>query len=51
MIGLLAAIDRPDIFSSMIFVGPSPRYIDDMGYKGGFSKEDLEGLLDVMDNN
>ena len=51
MIGLLAAIDQPDIFSSMIFIGPSPRYINDMGYIGGFSKEDLEGLLDVMDNN
>lgn len=51
MIGLLAAIDQPDVFSSMIFIGPSPRYVNDMGYIGGFSKEDLEGLLDVMDNN
>ncbi|WP_026977518.1 alpha/beta fold hydrolase [Flavobacterium tegetincola] len=51
MIGLLAAIERPELFSSMIFIGPSPRYLDDMGYKGGFSREDLEGLLEVMDNN
>lgn len=51
MIGLLAAIDQPDIFSSMIFIGPSPRYINDMNYTGGFSREDLEGLLEVMDNN
>ena len=51
MTGLLAAINRPDIFSSMIFIGPSPRYMNDMGYTGGFSREDLEGLLEVMDNN
>ncbi|WP_432670415.1 alpha/beta fold hydrolase [Flavobacterium sp. SM2513] len=51
MTGLLAAIERPDIFSSMIFIGPSPRYLNDLGYVGGFSKEDLDGLLDVMDNN
>lgn len=51
MIGLLAAIENPDIFSCMVFIGPSPRYINDMNYNGGFSREDLEGLLDVMDNN
>lgn len=51
MIGILAAIENPDIFSCMVFIGPSPRYINDMHYSGGFSREDLEGLLDVMDNN
>ncbi len=51
MIGLLAAIDRPELFSKMIFVSPSPRYLNDTNYNGGFSKEDLDGLLDVMDNN
>ncbi len=51
MIGLLAAIDRPELFSKMIFVSPSPRYLNDTDYKGGFSREDLDGLLDVMDNN
>ncbi|RZJ29562.1 MAG: alpha/beta hydrolase [Flavobacterium sp.] len=51
MIGLLAAVENPDIFSCMIFIGPSARYMNDMGYTGGFSREDLEGLLEVMDNN
>lgn len=51
MIGLLAAIENSDLFSCMVFVGPSARYINDMGYHGGFSREDLEELLDVMDNN
>lgn len=51
MIGVLAAIEQPHIFSSMIFIGPSARYINDVDYLGGFSQEDLEGLLDVMDSN
>ncbi|GGG43624.1 alpha/beta fold hydrolase [Bizionia arctica] len=51
MIGLLAAIEQPNIFSSMIFIGPSARYVNDSDYIGGFSTEDLEGLLEVMDNN
>ncbi|WP_299389859.1 alpha/beta hydrolase [uncultured Gelidibacter sp.] len=51
MIGALAAIEQPHIFSSMIFIGPSARYINDVDYLGGFSQEDLEGLLDVMDSN
>ena len=51
MIGLLADIEMPNIFSSMIFIGPSARYVNDVDYSGGFSHEDLKGLLDVMDNN
>ncbi len=51
MIGMLAAIEQPETFSKMIFLGPSPRYINDPPYKGGFEKKDLEGLLDTMDNN
>ncbi len=51
MIGLLAAVENPDIFSCMIFIGPSARYLNDVDYMGGFSREDLEGLLEVMENN
>jgi sigma-B regulation protein RsbQ len=32
-------------------VGPSPRYINDEGYTGGFERADIEGLLDLMDRN
>ena len=32
-------------------VGPSPRYIDDDGYVGGFSREDIDGLLESLDSN
>jgi sigma-B regulation protein RsbQ len=51
MIGQLAANQRPDLFSRLIHICPSPRYIDDEGYKGGFSRADLENLLTMMDNN
>ena len=51
MIGLLAAIKRPDYFADLIFIGPSPCYINDDNYVGGFEKKDLEELLDTMDKN
>lgn len=51
MIGLLAAVERPEYFSNMIMVGPSPCYINEDGYVGGFDKKDIEGLLDTMEKN
>lgn len=51
MIGMLAAIERPEIFQKLVFIGPSPRYINDQNYVGGFERRDLEGLLDTMDKN
>jgi sigma-B regulation protein RsbQ len=51
MIGLLAAIEEPRYFSRLIMIGPSPCYINDGDYKGGFEKEDIEGLLETMDKN
>jgi sigma-B regulation protein RsbQ len=51
MIGILAAAEEPERFARLVLVGPSPRYIDEDGYVGGFSREDVEGLLDSMDSN
>ncbi len=51
MIGVLAATDQPDRFASLVLVGPSPRYIDDDGYRGGFSRADIDELLDSLDSN
>ncbi|RZJ66180.1 MAG: alpha/beta hydrolase [Flavobacterium sp.] len=51
MIGVLAAIRHPEFFSSLVFIGPSPCYINDSNYKGGFEKKDLEDLLNVMESN
>src|SRR3954469_22702392 len=51
MVGVLAAIREPSLFSSLILVGPSPRYINDLPYVGGFERADIEELLDTMDKN
>ncbi|MCW2622613.1 MAG: alpha/beta hydrolase fold protein [Frankiales bacterium] len=50
-IGILAAAARPELFSALVLVGPSPRYIDDEGYTGGFSRVEIDELLDTMDDN
>jgi len=51
MIGLLAALEQPHYFSRLIMVGPSPSYINDGDYNGGFERHDIEGLLDTMEKN
>jgi sigma-B regulation protein RsbQ len=52
MVGLLAALRQPALFSRLVMIGPSPRYINDApDYVGGFEREDIEGLLSVMDHN
>jgi sigma-B regulation protein RsbQ len=51
MIGILAANLEPERFAALVLVGPSPRYLDDDGYVGGFSREDIDGLLETMDND
>ncbi|MDX6656890.1 MAG: sigma-B regulation protein RsbQ [Solirubrobacteraceae bacterium] len=51
MIGALAAAEEPERFARLVLVGPSPRYIDDDEYAGGFTREDIEGLLGSMDSN
>jgi sigma-B regulation protein RsbQ len=51
MIGVLAANAEPGRFGALVLVAPSPRYIDDDGYTGGFSAEDIDGLLDSLASN
>jgi sigma-B regulation protein RsbQ len=51
MIGLLAAIEKPRCFSHIIMIGPSPCYINDGKYIGGFEQKDIEGLLETMERN
>ena len=51
MIGMLAAIEAPQYFSRLVMVGPSPCYLNDGDYVGGFERKDIEGLLDMMDKN
>lgn len=51
MIGALASIRRPDLFGRVIMICPSPRYVDDGDYIGGFSREDVLGLLGAIEAN
>jgi sigma-B regulation protein RsbQ len=51
MIGMLAAIEQPKYFSKLIMIGPSPSYINDVNYIGGFERKDIEGLLETMEKN
>ena len=51
MIGLLAAIREPERFAKMVLVCPSPRYINDEGYVGGFERSDLDEMLHSLDSN
>lgn len=51
MIAVVAANREPTLFSRLILIGPSPRYINDGDYVGGFERQDIEGLLHMMDTN
>lgn len=51
MIGALASIEAPHLFSDLVMVGPSPRYIDDGDYAGGFSEPQIEELLASLADN
>ena len=51
MIGVLAASREPERFAKLVFVGPSPRYIDDTDYVGGFSEADITELLESLESN
>ena len=51
-VGLLASITRPELFERLVLIGPSPCFLNDPpGYTGGFEREDLDGLLSLMDKN
>jgi len=51
MIGLLASIKRPEFFERLCLISPSPHYINEPGYPGGFEKEDINELLEMMEKN
>jgi sigma-B regulation protein RsbQ len=51
MIGMLASLKAPDMFESLVFVGPSPRYINEDGYTGGFTATQISELLDFLADN
>jgi sigma-B regulation protein RsbQ len=51
MIGLLATIEAPERFMAQLMIGPSPCYINDGDYIGGFEREDIDGLLSTIESN
>lgn len=51
MIGVLAAIAEPERFDRLVLVGPSPCYIDDRDYVGGFARQDIDDMLAALDAN
>jgi sigma-B regulation protein RsbQ len=51
MIGMLANINAPDRFAAQIMIGPSPCYINDASYVGGFQRSDIESLLETLESN
>ncbi|MBI5277023.1 MAG: alpha/beta hydrolase [Burkholderiales bacterium] len=51
MIGLLANLAEPGLFHSQVMVGPSPCYVNDGDYFGGFERSDIESLLETMESN
>lgn len=51
MVGVLAANRAPERFAQLVMLGPSPRYVNDPPYVGGFDRHEIEGLLETMDKN
>jgi sigma-B regulation protein RsbQ len=51
MIGVLAAAAAPELFAKLVLVGPSPCYLNDTDYVGGFSVEDINDMLDSLESN
>ena len=51
MVGVLALAAEPERFASLVMIGPSPRYIDDEVYRGGFGEVDILEMLESLDSN
>ncbi len=50
---VIAANRAPDRFDRLVLVSPSPSFANDPdgGYIGGFSHDDLQGVIDFMEDN
>jgi sigma-B regulation protein RsbQ len=51
MMGVLAVADAPDRFAKLVMLTPSPCYLNHDGYTGGFSRADIDELLESMESN
>lgn len=48
MIALLAASQSPAYFAKVVLLTPSPCYLNEPGYYGGYERADIEQLLTLM---
>ena len=51
MIGMLADLKAPGLIAAHAMVGPSPCYINEGDYCGGFERQDIDSLLNTMEHN
>jgi sigma-B regulation protein RsbQ len=51
MMGVLAVSKDPSRFARLVLLTPSPCYIDHDDYRGGFSRGDIDELLDSLESN
>ncbi|KAJ4892242.1 putative esterase KAI2 [Raphanus sativus] len=51
MVGVLASLHRPELFSKIVMVSASPRFVNDDDYEGGFDQEDIKQLFEAMQSN
>ena len=51
MMGMLADLKAPGRIAAHVMIGPSPCYINDGDYVGGFTRQDIEGLLETLESN
>jgi sigma-B regulation protein RsbQ len=51
MIGALADLEKPGRIVAHVMVSPSPCYVNDGAYVGGFERSDIEQLLVTLEEN
>lgn len=51
MVAGLAAAERPDLFTDLVMLCPSPYYINDGEYMGGFERSDIEAMVEAANQN
>lgn len=51
IIGMLAAIKRPELFRTLLMVSPSPAYVNRGDYVGGFEQEDIDEMIETLESN
>ncbi|MER2997626.1 alpha/beta fold hydrolase [Pontibacter populi] len=51
MIGVLASNKQPERFAKLVLISPSPCYVNDDNYIGGFTEENINGLISSLESD